>query len=120
MTTYTLSIEDRVVAEGKVTERAVVARWDVTTAPIESKYNPNADRTEPFRYEGPFNTSRTIAVPMRQVAHKVALNYHGIPQIKYDASVNEAQQKLFSTILTQEVRKKMASSRSSAKADGKN
>ena len=99
MTTYTLSIEDRVGMGVNCTERAVIVEGGFRR---EATYNPNA-ATKPFKYEGPFDTPFSIVHPMRQLA--LFLNPLNDPKIKYDSSVNETQQKLFNNIVAQELAK---------------
>lgn len=104
MTTYTLSIEDRVGTGVLCTERAVTVSGSLAD---ERKYNPNAT-TKPFNSkDNEFDTPFCIVHPFRNVAKLVAKHYFenggsSIPQIKYDVSVNDAQQRLFENVLKQE------------------
>jgi len=109
--TYTLSIEDRVGRGMNVTERAVVAEGIGGYYPItgEISYNPNKD-TRAFKENAPLDTSFSIVHPLRKVAHKLTQYYlanggTGIPHIKYDSNVNDAQRGLFENILKQSFHK---------------
>ena len=106
MVNYALSIEDRVKTEGRITERAVMAGSVYFTC--EKTYDPTAETS--FNYEGTeFATPSSIVHPFRSVAMAIAKNHDrtakgdmNMPRIKYDPSVNDAQKRLFETILGQE------------------
>lgn len=110
MTTYTLSIEDLAREEGKVTKRAVYIAVDGNLL-FDGLYNPNAKSKKPFNSQDhEFNTSFSIVHPFRKVAKRMVDHYfrNGVveaPKLKYDSSVNDAQQRLFENILTQEYEK---------------
>ena len=105
--TYTLAIEDLVRKEGKVTERAV--RISSPSFTFEKRYNPNATSAKLFNSESDkFDTPFSICHPFRTVAQVVAEHYSrsggsGLPKMKYDSGVNDAQQRLFGNILEQEL-----------------
>lgn len=108
MTTYTLSIEDRVGTGVNVTQRAVMVSGNLVDEII---YNPNAEPKEGFNpYDNTtFDTPFSIVHPLRAVAKQVVDHYHkngggDLPKLKYDkTSVHDAQQRLFGNILRQEL-----------------
>mgnify|MGYP001574045094 CR=1 FL=1 len=106
MTTYTLSIEDRVGRGVDCTERAVIVYGNDNGFREECTYNPTK-KTELFDYDGPFDTSFSIVHPMRNLANEIAVlaRASSKPEMKYHSSVNDVQRTLFGNILVQEFAK---------------
>lgn len=105
MTTYTLSIEDRVGTGVNCTERAVIVKKDNGFI-YESSYNPNKE-TGPFNSNGPFDTSFSIVHPMRDIATEIAVlsRASSKPKMKYNPGFDPDQERLFENILGQEYTK---------------
>ena len=121
---YTLSIEDKVGTGVNVTERLVAVKGS-NGFDYEKSYNPNAE-TKPFNSKDTeFDTSFTIVHSFNDVAQEVMQDYRenggvGVPNLRCDYSINDAQKKLFGNILLQEYEIRMTAELMGALAVRKN